>query len=101
MWNEVRGSVMPEKIDRTSSSAYVYIRKDITEEEIDGETIYTYKEKKVLKSEIDAIKKKLFDTDYAIIKIAEGVSTKEEYADIIRQRQIWRDEINQLESADD
>ena len=101
MWKEVRGSVMPEKIDRTSSSVYVYIHKDITQEEIDGETIYIYLEKKVLKSEIDAIKKNLFDTDYAIIKIAEGASTKEEYADIIRQRQIWRDEINQLESADD
>lgn len=49
----------------------------------------------------DMFNAELFDTDYVIIKIAEGVSTKEEYADIIRQRQIWRDEINQLESADD
>lgn len=43
-------------------------------------------------------KNKLADTDYAIIKIAEGAATTEEYADLIAQRQLWREEINRLES---
>lgn len=43
-------------------------------------------------------KNKLADTDYAIIKIAEGAATTEEYADLIAQRQSWREEINRLES---
>ena len=43
------------------------------------------------------LKQKLADTDYAIIKIAEGSATAEEYSDIIEQRQKWRKEINRLE----
>lgn len=38
----------------------------------------------------------LDSTDYIIIKIAEGVATAEEYADIILQRAEWRKEINRL-----
>lgn len=47
---------------------------------------------------IAELKKCLADTDYVVVKIAEGVATKEEYADVIAQRQVWRDEINVLES---
>ena len=43
------------------------------------------------------LKRKLTETDYAIIKIAEGAATPEEYADVIALRQAWRAEINQLE----
>lgn len=43
------------------------------------------------------LKKLLEDTDYVVIKIAEGSATLEEYADIIAQRQEWRREINELE----
>lgn len=39
----------------------------------------------------------LEETDYIIIKIAEGVATKEEYEEQIRERQEWRREINELE----
>lgn len=46
---------------------------------------------------IAALKAQLAATDYAVIKIAEGAATKEEYADVIAQRQAWRDEINALE----
>lgn len=42
------------------------------------------------------LKQKLLDTDYIACKIAEGSATVEEYADIISQRQAWREEINQL-----
>jgi hypothetical protein len=46
---------------------------------------------------IDELKQKLADTDYIACKIAEGAATREEYADVIAQRQAWRDEINELE----
>lgn len=47
--------------------------------------------------EISALKQKLTDTDYIIIKITEGVASKEEYAYILEQRKMWRKEINDLE----
>lgn len=43
----------------------------------------------VLKSEAQ-----LSSTDYIASKIAEGVATKEEYADKLAQRQQWRNDIN-------
>lgn len=43
---------------------------------------------------------KLALTDYVVIKIAEGVATKEEYADVLAQRIEWRKQINALESGD-
>lgn len=45
---------------------------------------------------ITELKQKLSETDYIIIKISEGSATKEEYADIIEQRQEWRKELNDL-----
>lgn len=43
------------------------------------------------------LKRQLSETDYAVIKIAEGSATAEEYADVIAQRKQWRKEINVLE----
>lgn len=48
---------------------------------------------------IDELKRNLTDTDYVACKIAEGAATREEYADMIAQRQAWRDEINRLENG--
>ena len=48
--------------------------------------------------EIQIRKQQLDDTDYIDCKIIEGAATVEEYADIIAQRQKWRDEINAFES---
>lgn len=45
---------------------------------------------------IAELKQLLADTDYVIIKIAEGSATKEDYADVIEQRQAWREEIREL-----
>lgn len=45
---------------------------------------------------IAELKVKLAETDYAIIKMAEGAATAADYADLISQRQAWREEINQL-----
>ena len=50
--------------------------------------------------QIAALKAKLAATDYAIIKIAEGAATAEEYADTIALRQEWRDKINALEAQE-
>ena len=47
---------------------------------------------------IAELKKLLAETDYAVIKVAEGAATAEEYAGVIARRQIWRSEINSLES---
>ena len=52
-------------------------------------------------TEINILKQNLADTDYVIIKIAEGVATPEEYASIIAQRQEWRNQINSLQEGDE
>lgn len=49
--------------------------------------------------EISELKLKLTASDYAVIKIAEGAATPEEYADLISQRQQWRARINELEAS--
>ncbi len=46
------------------------------------------------------LKQKLAETDYVACKIAEGAATKEEYAQILADRQRYRDEINELENKD-
>ena len=46
---------------------------------------------------IAELKQKLTDTDYIVIKIAEGVATWEDYPGVKEQRQQWREEINRLE----
>ena len=47
--------------------------------------------------EIRQLKQQLSETDYIACKIAEGSATVEDYADIIANRQKWREEINTLE----
>ena len=51
-----------------------------------------------IKNEIVLLKQNLSNTDYKAIKYAEGLLSKEEYAEIKTQRQEWRDRINQLEA---
>ena len=46
---------------------------------------------------ISELKAKLAATDYIVIKIAEGAATREEYEEVLEQRESWRDEINELE----
>lgn len=53
-------------------------------------------EEELKQAEIAELKKKLADSDYAVIKIAEGAATKEEYAELIEKRQQWRARINEL-----
>lgn len=61
---------------------------------------YTAAEKQEIADEkrIEELKTLLFDTDYKAIKFAEGLITLNDYEPIRRQRQAWRDEINQIEN---
>lgn len=56
------------------------------------------KAKEENQNRIAELKQKLAETDYIVLKIAEGSATKKEYAEKIAQRQAWRTEINDLES---
>jgi hypothetical protein len=60
-------------------------------------------EEDIKQARINELKQLLADTDYVVIKIAEGSATKEEYADVIEQRKAWREEIRNLsnESSSD
>lgn len=48
--------------------------------------------------ELKGLRKFLESTDYVACKIAEGVSTKEEYSDVLMERQKARLRINELEA---
>lgn len=48
---------------------------------------------------IAQLKALLRDSDYAVIKIAEGAAAEVEYAELIARRQEWRKEINKLEGS--
>ena len=68
--------------------------------EEDYETIQRYvtvQEEQRRAQRIVQLKQMLSDTDYMVIKIAEGAAAPEEYADVIALRQAWRYEINELE----
>lgn len=70
----------------------------------DYETIQRYVEVSEEQRRADRIawlKGQLSATDYAVIKIAEGAATHEDYTDVIAQRQAWRAEINELEGNAD
>ena len=58
-------------------------------------------EEEIKAARIAELKARLSATDYAVIKIAEGAATKEEYADLIAQRQAWRAEINELDGGEE
>lgn len=47
--------------------------------------------------EISALQNNLANTDYVVIKIAEGVATEKDYADVLKDRAEWRARINELE----
>lgn len=53
---------------------------------------------RTIKSEIDAIKRELSESDYKILKRFEGYYTDEEFELIKEERKIMRDRINELES---
>ena len=89
------------------------VQKDVEQSEIDGQWYLSEKCPHLTPEEKDAkakeserveriaeLKRMLSETDYIVLKIAEGYATKKEYAEKIAQRQAWRTEINDLESED-
>ena len=62
----------------------------------DFEEWVEYTTEEYAEGRISELKQLLADTDYVAAKIAEGAATREDYADVIAQRQAWRDEINAL-----
>ena len=48
-------------------------------------------------AEIEACKQRLAQTDYAVVKIAEGVATREDYAELLAERAAVRERIGALE----
>ena len=49
--------------------------------------------------EIDECKQRLAQTDYVIIKIAEGIALREQYAHVLEERQALRERIAWLEQV--
>ena len=94
-WAREHNTTLEELIDRRTERDGVlyryfqiggeYIPPEPTSDQVKAQTIYR-------------LKMQLSATDYAVIKIAEGAATPEEYAELIAQRQQWRQEINALES---
>lgn len=56
-------------------------------------------QEEIKQARIQELKSKLAETDYVVIKIAEGDATREEYEEVLDQRKAWRDEINELEGS--
>lgn len=94
-WAREHNTILEELIDRRTERDGVlyryfqiggeYIPPEPTSDQVKAQTIYR-------------LKMQLSATDYAVIKIAEGAATPEEYAKLIAQRQQWRQEINALEA---
>lgn len=94
-WAREHNTMLEELIDRRTERDGVlyryfqiggeYIPPEPTSDQVKAQTIYR-------------LKMQLSATDYAVIKIAEGAATPEEYAELIAQRQQWRQEINALEA---
>lgn len=59
--------------------------------------IQMYTKKEYYQQQIDELKNKLAETDYVVIKIAEGASDASDYQEILDNRKKWRKEINELE----
>jgi hypothetical protein len=51
----------------------------------------------IAQARINELKSKLQETDYVVIKIAEGEATQEKYAEVLANRKAWRAEIKDLE----
>ena len=68
----------------------------------DDEYIFVEKwEKDTTGGELIQLKSYLAETDYVVIKIAEGVATKEEYAEVLQKRAEARTRIDELESFEE
>lgn len=53
--------------------------------------------KSYAKARIQYLKEQLNNTDYYVLKVQDKAMTEEAYEPMRLQRQVWRDEINELE----
>ena len=72
-----------------------FYEEEISEEELDNSKLQYKTFKK--QQRIAELQQLLSSTDYKCMKFAEGLLSNEEYEPIKKQRQEWRDEINELE----
>ena len=78
----------------TSGRPLKYINDEIM---FDTEEEQKIERRTLLYDELDELKRKLSETDYVVVKIAEGVATADEYSDVISQRAEWRSRINEIQ----
>lgn len=82
---------------------YPIIQEEVLEKEAWDEyedilRFVEYSENEKVNQRIIKLKAELIETDYVVIKIAEGVATKEEYVEVLERRAAARSEINMLET---
>ena len=82
-----------DKIIETQEEYILYNGRYVLKEEAEALKL---KEQRELR--IKELKNLLAKSDYVVLKIAEGVATREDYENILSDRQSWRDEINKLEA---
>lgn len=90
----------------TGTNEQFYLSLGMTEQEVEqgfdgGWYLLGYAPQKpddvLAQEEIERLKRYLSETDYVVLKIAEGVATAEEYAKTLQKRQEARARINELE----
>ena len=72
----------------------MYVRGEVVDDTAEVEKRQT--EENTIR-EIINLKSQLTETDYVVIKIAEGVATEKDYADVLKNRAEWRERINEFE----
>ena len=98
MTTVIDGSENPQEvmIQNAVNAGFAESEVEILEEE--EYAIRKALEPKPIEQQIIALKAKLTETDYVVIKIAEKAVMMEEYAEVIARRQAWRKEISNLET---
>lgn len=95
------GVLLEETVIRPEAAPIDNVTKFAWAEE-DYETIRRYVQipaEQRAAERIAQLKQQLADTDYIVIKIAEGAATREKYAKAMEQRCAWRAEIKDLEGS--
>ena len=72
---------------------------EITDEYENIQRFIKFTQKELNSFRIEELKQKLNETDYCVLKIAEGSATHDDYSEIIAKRREWRKEINNLEES--
>ena len=93
---EVTDERHAELVEMANSGKELYV-KSIKDKEFALRDIIVSQEQQ-RQNRIAELKSLLAQTDYQAIKYAEGQLSASEYAEMKKQRQTWRDEINELET---